>query len=153
LRYFSFLLSLFILVATLAVGAGVLVSSLLDDSRWEQQAASGAVAGAALLLLLVIQYRPAGGIVTAAAELAQFDAQATHLEKSYALWDRFLEQRAEGQEISARDVAMAVSSMTAATREMMAAQADLIAPRRGRQATASPRPSVPTPTTPDPGRY
>ena len=154
LRYFAFLGSIGILFVTLIVGAIMLAVFLLSDARWQEQAASGAVAGGALLLLLLIQYRPVAGFASAAAEIAQLDALSAHLQKSYALWDGFLEERASAQQVGANEVALAVSSMTAATREVIALQTELLEARRGSQRTDQVhRRSFPTPTSPDPRRY
>ena len=153
-RYYSFLVMMLILLLTLVISAIVLAISLLSDSGWEQQAASGAVAGGALLLLILLQYNPAGGFSSAAAELSQLEALSTHLERSYALWDSFLDDRESKQQIVANEVALAVSSMTTATRELVAAQAEFVTARRApRGSGPPPRPAFPSPTTPDPRRY
>jgi hypothetical protein len=151
-RYVTFLACILILFATLAVGAGILVVSLLMDTGWEQQAASGAVAGGALLFLLLMQYRPARSFVSAGAEIAQLEALRAHLEKSHALWDEFLEEHEGSHEVTANDIALAVSSMTFATREMVAAQASFVETRDRPQGSDKTR-TLPTPTMPDPRRY
>ena len=153
-RYYSFLASMLLLLLTLIISASVLGIALLSDSGWEQQAVAGAVAAAALLLLIFLQYNPAAGFASAAAELSQLEALAAHLEKSYALWDAFLDDRESRQQVMANEVALAVSSMTTATREIVAAQAELAAARRRPRGNDSPpRPPFPSPTTPDPRRY
>ena len=156
LRYFGFLLSMLILLATLVVAVIVLGVSLLTDATWKEQAASGGVAGGALLLLLFLQYRPAGSFASAAVEIAQLEALRNHLEKSYALWDGFLEVRESQQQVAANEVALAVSSMTATTRELIATQAQLAAGRgssRGSNAAKQALPPSLSVTQPDPRRY
>jgi hypothetical protein len=151
-RYYSFLGSIVLLFVTLVVSAAVLAVSLLSDGAWEAQAGAGAIAGVALLLLIFLQYSPAAGFATAAAELAQLEALRAHLERSYDFWDAFLEDR-ETNRVVANDVAIAVSSMTSATRELVAAQAEFVVARRGGRNAGDARPRLPTPTTPDPRRY
>jgi hypothetical protein len=154
LRYFTFLVTVGILFGAGVVAAAVLVVSLLSDTGWEQQVASGAVAGAAVLLLVMLQYRPAGSFAAAGAEIFQLEALRADLEKSYDLWDVFLQQREARQQVSANDVATAVSSMASATRDLVAAQTELMRsssrPSRNREPGPS---SLPTPTFPDPRRY
>jgi hypothetical protein len=152
-RYYSFLGSMALVLATLIVAVVVLGLSLANGGAWEVKAASGAVAAGALFLLILLQYNPAAGFASAAAELAQVEALRGHLERSYALWDAFLEDGETRKEITAHEIALAVSSMTSATRELVAAQAELTAARRsGREATAS-APKFPSPSAPDPRRY
>jgi hypothetical protein len=143
-----------ILLAVGVVAATTLVVSVLSDSAWEQQVVSGAVAGAAVLLLVIVQYRPAGSFAAAGAEIFQLEAVRADLEKSYDLWDVFLQHREARQQISANDVAIAVSSMASATRELVAAQADMMRTSSRQSRTREPiRAPLPTPTFPDPRRY
>ena len=154
IRYFIFLASVTVFFATVAVATVVLVLSLLEGARWEQQAASGAVAATALLLLILIQYRPAGSFESAAVEIAQMEVLRTHLDKSYSLWAEFLGDRASTGQVSANEVAMAVSSMTLASRQLVAALAEFVEPqRKSRKPIAQLRSELPTPTVPDPRRY
>ena len=154
LRYLVFLASMFVLFATMVAATIALAVFALGDGRWEELAASGAIAGAALLLLVLLQYRPIAGYATAASELTRLEALSTHLEKSYALWDGFLEQKRSSQQVGANDVALAVSSMTAATRDMVSLQAELLRTRGGASTPpATQLGSFPTPTSPDPRRY
>jgi hypothetical protein len=153
LRYFAFLGSIAILFTTLIAAASTLAVFLLSDGGWEELAASGVVAGAALLLLILVQYRPAAGFAAAAAEIAGLDALSSHLQKSYALWDGFLDQSGSTRQVGANDVALAVSSMTSATREIIALQTQLLESRRGTARTGPAHRVMPTPTSPDPRRY
>jgi hypothetical protein len=152
-RYYSFLASMVILLAAFVIGALILGISRLNDGPWEVQAVAGAVAGGSLLLLIALQYRPAAGFATAAAELAQLEALESHLDRSYALWDAFLEDRESKQQVMANEVALAVSSMTAATRDLVAAQADFVGGTRARRNEAPARAPLPSQSFPDPRRY
>jgi hypothetical protein len=154
-RYFAFLASMSVLFVTMVVAVIALAVFALNDGRWEEKAASGAIAGGTLLLLVLLQYRPVSGYATAASEMAQLEALSTHLQKSYALWDGFLENRGNVQQVGANDVALAVSSMTATTREMVALQTELLRTRRGATGSTSSTQlgAFPTPTSPDPRRY
>jgi hypothetical protein len=152
-RYYSFLASMVILLAAFVIGALILGISRLNDGPWEVQAVAGAVAGGSLLLLIALQYRPAAGFASAAAELAQLEALESHLDRSYALWDAFLEDRESKQQVMANEVALAVSSMTAATRDLVAAQADFVGGTRTRRNEPPARAPLPSPGFPDPRRY
>jgi hypothetical protein len=152
-RYYSFLASMVILLAAFVIGALILGISRLNDGPWEVQAVAGAVAGGSLLLLIALQYRPAAGFASAAAELAQLEALESHLDRSYALWDAFLEDRETKQQVMANEVALAVSSMTAATRDLVAAQADFVGGTRSRRSEVPGRAPLPSPSFPDPRRY
>jgi hypothetical protein len=143
-----------VLFAVGIVSAAVLVVSLLSNTGWEQQVASGAVAGAAVLFLVMLQYRPTGSFAAAGTEIFQLEALRADLEKSYDMWDVFLQQRDARQQISANDVAIAVSSMASATRELVAAQADMMRTSSRQSRNREPiRAPLPTPTFPDPRRY
>jgi hypothetical protein len=155
LRYFAFVASMTILFITLVVAVITLAVFLLDGGAWEEKAGSGAIAGGALLLLILLQYRPVAGYATAATELTQLEILTAHLQRSYALWDTFLEDKGRTRQVGANDVAVAVSSMTAATRDLVMLQTEVLRSRRGVSGSA---PSTqlgvfPTPTSPDPRRY
>jgi hypothetical protein len=153
MRYYSFLASIVTLLLIFIIAAIALGVSRLGGGEWEVEAAAGAVAGTSLLLIILLQYRPATGFCTAASELAQVEALHSHLERSYALWDAFLEDREAKQQVQANEVALAVSSMTAATRELVAAQAELASGDRRPSGNEPPRSNLPSPTMPDPRRY
>lgn len=172
-RYAVFLASVAVVFLLTVIVGIVFVGSLLGGSDWERIAISGAVATVSIILLLLLQYRPARSFGSAASQVAQLEATRAHLNKSFEFWDRYLGERRESHQLSANDVAMAVSSLTAASRELMNTEMDLEAglarasenqdresgSRRGSQGSQSAQgpgqraSQPPTSTMPDPRRY
>jgi hypothetical protein len=156
-RYFVFMASVAVLFALTVVSGVVFVASLLGDADWEQTAVSGAVAGIALFLLIALQYRPARSFGSAAFQVAQLEAARAHLNVSYELWERFIADKEEANQLSANDVATAVASLTNASRlidiEEMARAAEQKRTGRGSASAAPTSFSLPSATMPDPRRF
>jgi hypothetical protein len=152
-RYFAFLASvLVVFVFTVIVGVAF-IEALLSDEEWERLGINGGVVAVSTALLVLLLYRPGGSLALAASQMAQLEATRAHLNKSYEFWERYLVERQDDHQLTANDVALAVSSLTAASRDMTEGLAGEAAdskpmPRNG---TRSGRP--PTETLPDPRRY
>jgi hypothetical protein len=123
LRYFAFF-SAVVFVFTLAVAFGVaMVWALASGVGWQTLAivtASEALALAALgAFLLFLQLGPPRNLGASAEELAKREAARAYLNKSYDLWERYLSNHSESRAVTAEDVALAVSSLTAASQAVL----------------------------------
>jgi hypothetical protein len=123
LRYFAFF-SAVVFVFALAVAFGVaMVWALATGVGWQTLAivtASEALALVALgAFLLFLQLGPPRNLGTSAEELAKREAARAYLNKSYDLWERFLSNHSESRTVTAEDVALAVSSLTAASQAVL----------------------------------
>lgn len=156
-RYVIFLASLLVVFALTAIAGGVFAVSLLNDSDWKQSAISGGVAAFMVLILILLQYRPARSFGSAATQVAQLEATRSSLNKSIEFWDRFLDERQQARELTANDIAMAVTSMTTASRELIDAEIDVEVGRSAKaQAAKAEQGSSDksrSRTMPDPRRY
>jgi hypothetical protein len=131
----------------------------LSGSDWERIGISGGVTAVSVFLLVLLQYRPARSFALAASQLAQLEATQTNLNRSFGFWERYLAERQQAHQLTANDVGMAVSSLTAASRDLMTTELSLeagfakafeAAAKAGAGKTTSGMPST---TSPDPGRY
>jgi hypothetical protein len=123
LRYFAFF-SAVVFVFSLAVAfGGALIWALATSVGWQTLAiiaASEALALVALgAFLLFLQLGPPGNLRPSAEELAKREAARAYLNKSYDLWERFLSNHNESRAVTAEDVALAVSSLTAASQAVL----------------------------------
>ncbi len=131
-RYLIFLTTLLaFFVLTIIVG-GFFIISLLGSSDWQKIGISGGVVAFLVLVLLFLQYRPARSFSSAATQVARLEATRESLIKSIEFWDRFLDERQQERNLEADDIAMAVTSMTTASRELLNMEIDLeVTPPRG----------------------
>jgi hypothetical protein len=123
LRYFAFF-SAIVFVFTLAMAFGVaMVWALSTGVGWQTLAivtASEALALVALgAFLLFLQLGPPRNLGASAEELAKREAARAYLNKSYDLWERYLSNHSESRAVTAEDVALAVSSLTAASQAVL----------------------------------
>jgi hypothetical protein len=123
LRYLAFF-SAVVFVFTLAVAFGVaMVYALASGVGWQTLAivtASEALALVALgAFLLFLQLGPPRNLGASAEELAKREAARAYLNKSYDLWERFLSNQGDSRAVTAEDVALAVSSLTAASQAVL----------------------------------
>jgi hypothetical protein len=148
---------LIVFLVTVIVGVAFIVSLLGSD--WERIGISGGVLAVAVILLILMQYRPARSFALAASQLAQLEAAQTQMNRSFTFWERFIQDRQASHELTAQDVATAVSSLSSAAGNLMNAQAELdvaVAGSRPAQAPAQQSrngPRLPTTAAPDPRRY
>ena len=155
-RYLVFLASILVVFLVALIVGVAFIASLLSGADWEQTGISGGVLAVSILLLVLLQYRPARSFALAASQLAQLEATQGHLTKSYGFWERYLVEHQKAHQLTANDVALAVSSLTAATRELMTAQLSLDggvanqSDANGKRARGS---RLPTGINPDPRRY
>lgn len=158
LRYLIFLSSLLVVFLLTIVVGGFFVISLLNGSDWQETGISGGVVAFLVLILLLLQYRPARSFGSAATQVARLEATRASMNKSIEFWDRFLDERQREHSLEAADIATAVTSMTAAARELMNTEIDLemtntrasASQPKAQEENSSSRPKT---VIPDPRRY
>ncbi len=155
-RYIIFLVSLLSVFLLTAIAGTVFVVLLLGGSDWERTAISGGVAAFLVVILIILQYRPARSFASAATQVAQLESTRASLNKSIEFWDRFLAERQEERQLSAENIALAVSSITAASRELVQSEVDTeMGPgaRTARPGRTEEAQAPATKSAPDPRRY
>ena len=142
LRYLAFF-SAVVFVFTLAVAFGVaIVYALASGVGWQTLAivtASEVVALVALgAFLLFLQLGPPRNLGASAEELAKRQAARAYLNKSYDLWERFLSNQGESRTVTAEDVALAVSSLTAASQAVLEMTPPAPQPQKSKEVAKEP---------------
>ena len=153
--YIAFLASVAVVFLAAVVSTIVFFGSLASGAEWKQLAISGGFSLVVVVLLVFLQYRPARGFGSAASQVMQLEATRTHLNKSFEFWEKFLNERGESKPLAAQDVAMAVSSLTAASQgliELDGRPAKVSETARKKDAKQQEAPA-PTKNMPPPGRY
>jgi hypothetical protein len=164
LRYNALLGSL-VFVFGLAVVSGIaMVAALVANAEWQVLAVTGGLVGlgvvALIALLLFLQYEPSIQAAPTATEMAQLETARTYLNKSFEFWEQYLSPREDGRPVTAEDVAMAVSSLTAASHSLLDLETGLAKlttkPKETpvqQQTTSASSPTRSTPVRSRPSRY
>jgi len=123
LRYNALVMSLLGVSGLAALAAVALILAVVADAEWQIVAIVGgleAVAMVALVaLVLLLQHEPALRAAPTSTEMAQLETARTYLDKSFEFWEKYLTEREDGRPLTAEDVATAVSSLTAASHNLL----------------------------------
>lgn len=131
LRY-QVLLASVAFVFGLAIVSGIaMLGALVANAEWQVLAIIGALEAAALLALVAIlvflQNEPSVHSAPTSTEIAQLETARAYLNKSFEFWEKYLNEREGNRSITAEDVAIAVSSLTAASHGLLDLEAGLAA--------------------------
>jgi hypothetical protein len=166
LRY-NALVSALAVVFGLAIVAGLaVVFAVIGDAEWQLVAIAGGLEALAVValvaLLMFLEHEPLIQAAPTSTEMAQLETARTYMNKSFEFWEKYLTEREDGRPVTAEDVAMAVSSLTAASHNLLDLEAGLAkasakpkeTPREPHRDTMGPTsPTRPTPVRSRPSRY
>jgi hypothetical protein len=110
-----FLVSVIVTLILSAISSAFFLASVINYSDWQKPVITGAFSLVTVAFVFLLQYAPARNYRAGAAQVTQIEATRVHLNKAYELWERYLNERDSGHPITAEEMAIAVSSLTAAT--------------------------------------
>lgn len=116
-RYAAFLASSAAALLLTVFFGGLLIGSLLGIFDWERGAIAGSAAAVSVILLVLLQSGPATSLGSASLHLARVEVSRAELNQSFALWDRYWDERLEAGQ-TADEVDAAGSPLTPAAREL-----------------------------------
>jgi hypothetical protein len=125
LRYYVLLASVAFAFGLAIVSGIAMLGALLADADWQVLAITSALEAMALIALVAIlvflQNEPSIHSAPTSTEIAQLETARAYLNKSFEFWEKYLNER----EVTAEDVALAVSSLTAASHSLLDLEAGL----------------------------
>jgi hypothetical protein len=129
LRYYVLLASVAFVFGLAIVSGVAILGALVANAGWQVLAIIAALEALALLALVAIlvflQHEPSIHAAPTSTEIAQLETARAYLNKSFAFWEKYLNEREQNRSITAEDVAIAVSSLTAASHSLLDLEAGL----------------------------